>query len=124
MTQSEKTEIHLIPHTGLIVNDNRFLTLYHHVKEPDMFNPNAQFLQPKALLGLFKKSLPETKEIDKAFKYSGISRTMAETSEAMQKNLSLAQERGEQLRELEIKAQQLRNAAANYHRLARELAGK
>jgi len=87
MTIGSDSEVHLIPQAGFVVDDSHLLTFYHLLAEPEMYNVSAPPIVQKVVFGLFKKSLPEATETDKAFRYSKISRSLSETTEVMQQNL-------------------------------------
>jgi hypothetical protein len=89
--------------------------------------PPLQETPVSPVCALFAKKKPTQEEVEEGFKFrrpGASSRMLAETTDIMQHALVTAQERGEKLSEMEVKAEQIRDGARNFHRLAKELAEK
>ncbi|OHT13394.1 hypothetical protein TRFO_16495 [Tritrichomonas foetus] len=125
----------LIPHHGAVIWDSdndqcSFSVIMDETKKPIIYNENSPVLEfPQVnviqkLLGMKNESI---QEVDKTFKYDrpkDAATNLAETNELMQEILVKAQERGEMLNEMEIKAEKILNSAQKFHEIAKSLKKK
>ncbi|KAK8842729.1 hypothetical protein M9Y10_025592 [Tritrichomonas musculus] len=99
-------------------------------KTPKLYDPKTPAIEPpkiNKLLKLLGKKDDTVKDADRAFQYrrtTSMRSTMNETQEITQQLLVKAAERGEQINEMEIKANRILSSAQKFHQLARELKNK
>lgn len=138
----------ILPHKGLIVFERNLVTIYlKEIKTPFCFDANKMpdvLVPPQA--GGFKKIFGKKgsmsiDEADRCYLFnrvqshnvdansnnndasstaSSIASSLSETQELMQQILVKANERSDQLNELEIKAQRLLESAKQYHKACRQ----
>lgn len=121
----------LVPKHGAMIFEPNSVSFYlDDFKKPKLYDPKVPEIErPKVnkLLQLFGKKDDTIKDADKAFQYrrsTNLGDSINQTKEAVQQLLVKAAERGEQINEMEIKANKILSSAQKFHRMARELKNK
>ena len=116
---SGKSKICLIKKQGLFVSEPDGTTMIYSNDHtlPMLYRENTPVIEEpvkKSFFGRVEKT-PTQEKVDTSFGYSRPKNSIQQTTEIMQELLVTAQQRGEQLKEIEMKANRLLDHAREFH---------